>query len=401
MVYQSNSEITGGYTGGASLVAIYTYGCKVWPDTDVWSGPNIGPETHPGDYYIRWTPTSATGSFSIGGRTYRLEDYNGYFTDFTGVITAGAFSQLSLSTIETNAYVIENNAFYGCLLDSISLSNCVYIGKDAFRVNTIRYASMPKCEHIGSGAFWNGVNSTGMDTMILGLAYLNSSVIEDNKIKELYVPTQYKAYYCKSPWSDKMYYYPDTYTDHIHGYYYVYYPGYYNTYCRSGISTYFSDSAISYFETNITGFNTGCWSGYHSLKSCSMPYCVTIGSGAFTNCDSLEYINAPKAFNVYTSAFDGCVSLKSFTFASMSVISSLFISNIGIFAISQNAFRNCTNLSMIKIGETSGSFIHPLESANAFDGCTSLQKIYVPSAQLSYYLSASQWSNYSNIIIGY
>ena len=96
MVYISNSEITGGFTDGTSLVAIYTYGCKVWPDTDVWSGPGIGPEVHSGDYYISWTPIDATGTFSIGGYTYRLEDYSGYFTDFGGVITAGAFSGLSL-----------------------------------------------------------------------------------------------------------------------------------------------------------------------------------------------------------------------------------------------------------------------------------------------------------------
>ena len=83
-----------------------------------------------------------------------MEDYNGYFTDFTGVITVGAFSHLSLSTIETNAYIIQNKAFYGCLLDSISLSNCSYIGDDGFRVNTIRYASMPKCEYIDNGAFY-------------------------------------------------------------------------------------------------------------------------------------------------------------------------------------------------------------------------------------------------------
>ena len=137
MIKTLGNNIVNAFTGGNPVKAIYTYGEKVWPTS--------GPE--PTEYYIKWTPSDAKGTFSIGGHKYHLENYSGYFTDFGGIITPSAFAELtSLSTIETNAYSIGFKAFYGCYLNSVSLSNCTYIGENAFGYNTISYAFMPKCD---------------------------------------------------------------------------------------------------------------------------------------------------------------------------------------------------------------------------------------------------------------
>ena len=396
MIKTLGNNIVNAFTGGNPVKAIYAYGEKVWPIS--------GPE--PTEYYIKWTPSDVSGTFSIGGHKYNLKDYSGYFTDFGGIITSSAFAELtSLSTIETNAYSIGFKAFYGCFLNSISLPNCTYIGESAFGNNTISYAFMPKCDYIGSRAFLiNMSREASMKTMVIGKVQLNSSVIQDYEILNLYVPAPYYyTDYCNpySPWVDKMYYHPSGYKNFMHYFYYVDYPGYNNTFCTGDISGYFSNSTISYFKTDKIQDVTGL-SNFHKLKSCSMPYCATIGSYAFTNCENLEYVYAPMIVTVENRAFDGCSLLKSFNIASLSVVISTYSSSTIMYqGIGSKAFRNCTSLSMIKLGLTKGSLIYPLQSIDAFSGCTSLKKIYVPSAQLSYYLSASNWSYYSDIIVSY
>ena len=183
-------------------------------------------------------------------------------------------------------------------------------------------------------------------------------------------------------------------------FYYISYPGYYKTFCVGDISEYLSNSNISYFETNKINTVTGC-SSFHNLKSCSIPYCRSIGSFAFKNCENLEYVYASMIMTVGDNAFDGCSLLKTFTITSLSLMSSVYISPFWTEGIGYNAFRNCTSLSMIKIGKTNSTFIYPLQSTDAFAGCTSLKSIYIPSSQLSDYLSANNWSYYSDIIVSY
>ena len=395
MIKTLGNNIVSAFTGGNPVKAIYTYGEKVWPTS--------GPE--PTEYYIKWTPSDAKGTFSIGGHKYNLEDYSGYFTDFGGIITPSAFAGLtSLSTIETNAYSIGFEAFYGCYLNSVSLSNCTYIGENAFGYNTISYAFMPKCDYIGSRAFWiNTMRESSMKKMVIGNVKFNSTIINDYEILYLYVPAPYfYKNYCNSysPWIEKMYYHPSGYENYMKYFYYVSYPGYYKTFCVGDISEYLSNSNISYFETNIINTVTGC-SSFHNLKSCSIPYCRSIGSFAFKNCENLEYVYASMIMTVGNKAFDGCSLLKTFTIASLSLMSSIYISLFWTEGIGYNAFRNCTSLSMIKIGKTNGTFIYPLQSTDAFAGCTSLKSIYIPSSQLSDYLSANNWSYYSDIIVSY
>ena len=179
MVSVFGDNIIGCYTRGKQVLAIYNNGVKVWP-----SGPDY--------YYISWTPTTASGSFHIGGTydmaipgwvggsSYRLEDYNGFFSNYSGIITDYAFAWCSeIESIETNAYSLSQDAFLSCdSLSYASLSNCRYVGFAAFCycyslrsvylpncVTVDRYAfidcydlnyiSLPVCTYVGASAFWD------------------------------------------------------------------------------------------------------------------------------------------------------------------------------------------------------------------------------------------------------
>jgi len=60
-----------------------------------------------------------------------------------------------------------------------------------------------------------------------------------------------------------------------------------------------------------------------------------------------------------------------------------------------NAFNGCTALESVTINRSTPP---TLVNTNAFSGCSALTAIYVPSASVSKYQSASNWSTYADII---
>jgi hypothetical protein len=109
--------------------------------------------------YISWSPYISTGSFSINSSYYNFSSYQScYFSDFLGTITSSAFyNKFRLSTIETNAAKIEDNAFALCNnITQASLSYCSYIGEYAFKSCTkLSNLYLPECVCLSYGAFVN------------------------------------------------------------------------------------------------------------------------------------------------------------------------------------------------------------------------------------------------------
>ena len=121
-----------------------------------YKGSELVWELPSGLYYVSWTPSSLSGSFSLFGQTYNMRDYMGYYYwKESGVITSSAFQSTGIKTISTNVSGIGNGAFGSCIsLSQVSLPMCSYIGEAAFNeCKSLSQISIPMCSYIGSYAF--------------------------------------------------------------------------------------------------------------------------------------------------------------------------------------------------------------------------------------------------------
>ena len=121
-----------------------------------YKGSELVWELPSGLYYVSWTPSSLSGSFSLFGQTYNMLDYMGYYYwKESGVITSSAFQSTGIKTISTNVSGIGNSAFKDCIsLSQVSLPMCSYIGDAAFNeCKSLSQISIPMCSYIGSYAF--------------------------------------------------------------------------------------------------------------------------------------------------------------------------------------------------------------------------------------------------------
>lgn len=138
--------------------------------------------------------------------------------------------------------------------------------------------------------------------------------------------------------------------------------------------------------------------GYSAFTYCRSLTTCTIGSGvtsinqsAFYNCTSLSSITIPNSvigiYGDFTSgnirgAFTYCTSLSNVEIGS------------GILWIDDYVFYGCTALTSVMVNATTP----PSISSNTFGNTNSNFIIYVPSASVNAYKSASRWSNYADRI---
>ena len=281
MVSTFGNNIVSAFTNGTSVKAIYTYGEKVWP-SDV-------PPT-PTEYYISWLPSDITGTFSIRGITYNLQDYSGYFSDFSGVITESAFNYTSISYMTTNAYSIRRFAIARCSLAGINLTDCEYLGIGTFELDyNLSYASLPKVSFIGKGCFYD-------------CGALTSVSLPE----------------CKSlgdgAWNP----------EDIRG------PG------TAGV--FYACSGLNYVDLpKCEHIGGGAFAWCMSLNVVSAPECTYVSKGAFQGCYALSTISLPKCGYIGSFAFRSCSALNRIELPECSYIG-------------DSAFVSCSSLSVIKLG---------------------------------------------------
>ena len=182
----------------------------------------------------------------------------------------------------------------------------------------------------------------------------------------------------------------------------------------------------------VTSIGSSAFSGCSSLTSISIPARVTsIRYKAFYNCSNLTSVSLPSALTeIGDQAFSGCSSLTSITipkgvtsigyeaFRDCSSLASVTIPE-GVTKIGSSAFRDCSSLTSISIPESVTSI-----SYDAFYGCSGLTsmrveattpprlsatnaistattQIQVPMASVEAYKTATNWSNFADIIVGY
>lgn len=108
---------------------------------------------------------------------------------------------------------------------------------------------------------------------------------------------------------------------------------------------------------------------------------TTINKNAFDGCKSITAITIPNSVqDIFLSAFTTCIAAKTLTIGN------------SVREIGQGCFQNCSGLTSITINATTP----PTLGNDAFNGSTC--PIYVPSASVNAYKSASGWSTYASRI---
>ena len=123
-----------------------------------------------------------------------------------------------------------------------------------------------------------------------------------------------------------------------------------------------------------------------SLTSITIPEGVTsIGDWAFRDCSSLSSITLPGTLtSIGNNAFINCSNLTSITIPE------------SVTSISLGAFQSCSSLTSMRVEATTPP---TLSRTSAISSATT--QIQVPMASVEAYKTATNWSNFADIIVGY
>ena len=133
----------------------------------------------------------------------------------------------------------------------------------------------------------------------------------------------------------------------------------------------------------VTSIGGRAFNSCRSLTSINFPLVTSIGEYAFSSCRSLTSINFPLVTSIGEYVFSSCTSLKS---ADFSLITS----------IDSSAFSQCSELTSLIIRKT--NTICRLIYQSALNGtpiASGTGYIYVPSALIEDYKTATNWSTYA------
>ena len=151
--------------------------------------------------------------------------------------------------------------------------------------------------------------------------------------------------------------------------------------------------------------------GAYSLISVSLPKSITkIGSNVFYNCYSLQRLVLPPSVTAFTgnaSMYNNyalskvimptsTTTVKQQTFYNCFALTELILPST-VTSIETKAFQNCYGMKEYHFKSTTPP---TLGNADAFSNIQSDCKIYVPSAKLTNYQTAQNWSSYSSYMVG-
>ena len=162
-------------------------------------------------------------------------------------------------------------------------------------------------------------------------------------------------------------------------------------------SAFWQCGVVDVYLPECTSVGNAAFSNCSSLEIIDAPKCTYIGVSAFFSCKSLYSVNLPLLSTVLGSAFYSCSALTSINFPNCSSIGNAAFFGCALLAtvslancsfLSDYAFQNCVQLANISVPNL--QIIH----RNAFYGCTSLQTISLPKCTS---MSTYAFSNCTNL----
>ena len=145
--------------------------------------------------------------------------------------------------------------------------------------------------------------------------------------------------------------------------------------------------------TTVTTIGTSAFKNCTAITSIILPESVsTIGSdnentGAFQGCTQLQYVKLPTTnanfTKIYSCTFFGCTSLTSIRTISNIPTTSIIIPTT-VTTIGTSAFKDCTAITSIIIPESVSTIGSDNENTGAFQGCTQLQYVKLPTTNANF-----------------
>ena len=143
-----------------------------------------------------------------------------------------------------------------------------------------------------------------------------------------------------------------------------------------------------------------------SLKTVKLPICTTVETYAFYYCTSMSIFEAPKLKTLGSYALYNCTKLTNVNLPLVTALNTQTFNNCtglttadfgSVGSIASSCFSYCSKLTTLILRKTSA--ICTLSNTNAFTGSAIAKNtgyIYVPSALLDTYKSATNWSTYAS-----
>ena len=304
-------------------------------------------------------------------------------------------SSLTSITIPNSVTLIGVWAFYGCSsLTSITIPNSVTsIGSSAFYG-----CSSLTSVHISDLSAWYKISFT--NSYATPLYYASKLYLNGKLVTELTIPDSvtsignYAFYNCTSLTSVTI---PNSVT-------------------LIGVWAFYGCSSLTSITipNSVTSIGSSAFYGCSSLSSITIPNSVTsIGSSAFYGCSSLPVIDyiqyADTCLIKSTSSTRTTYPIKESTrfisiaaFTSCTKVTSITIPR-EVISVGTQAFQNCSALTTVYCQPSIPPTAYKADFVEwtTFKNTASNLTIYVPTASVDAYKSASGWRDYADYIVGY
>ena len=165
---------------------------------------------------------------------------------------------------------------------------------------------------------------------------------------------------------------------------------------------------ITDLNNSASFVNASAFTNDNCLTTVDLPMCETVGEYAFQGCNSLQTVYLSACTIVSDRAFLQCNSLQTVSLPACTIVSFQVFGNCyslqtvslpACTIVSDQAFYRCSSLSVVYIG-TSIDTVCVLAAINAFSNCPALTSIYVPASLVESYKTATNWTYYSDKIVG-
>lgn len=161
-----------------------------------------------------------------------------------------------------------------------------------------------------------------------------------------------------------------------------------------GYAFYHKNNLVSAASPSVTSIGTSAFGSSGNLVSVNFPSVTSIGENAFNYCSKLTSVDFPLATSIGNNAFDNCSKLASANFPSVtSIANSVFQNNYSLVRVILRSETICTLANK----STFSNCYHFHGTVNKTYNPEGLQDgyIYVPSALVESYKTATNWSNFA------